>query len=184
MACPVCNSTHPNDHEALACVTAAWTAQRAKLDGLGDRATALTCCEPRFVKRDDKGEPASWTITLNEYQRSNLLWLMCDIAGYDRKETLVPGLQTGDWAGEIPNALRCHEHDSSRYEESAHRPNVSVEDARKWILASVREQARNDALEEAAKLCDTVDTSEDPTFVDSATTTAHQARRIRALRTR
>jgi hypothetical protein len=104
------------------------------LEDLGTKATNPTCCDPRFVKRDEKGEPIGWTITLNEYQRSNLLWLLCDVAGYDRQHPIVSGLQTGDWAGEIPNALRCHETDPNvPYEESKHRPNVSAAEAARWV---------------------------------------------------
>jgi hypothetical protein len=112
-----------------------------KCEGLGERSTNATCCDPRFVRRDEKGEPVAWTITLNEYQRSNLLWLLCDIAGYDRKEAVVPQLQTGDWAGEVPNALRCHERDF-KYEESARAPNVSPAEARRWIDAAYEERFR------------------------------------------
>jgi hypothetical protein len=123
-----------------------------KCEGLGERATNLTCCDPRFVRRDEKGEPVAWTITLNEYQRSNLLWLLCDIAGYDRKDAVVPHLQTGDWAGEIPNALRCHESDYFKYEESALTPNRSLAEARQWIDAAYEERLRPKRTEAAASI--------------------------------
>ncbi len=137
----------------VAALRAKVTALESKCEGLGERSTQETCCDPRFVERDSKGDPVRWTITLDEYQRSNLLWLLCDIAGYDRKEAIVPHLQTGDWAGEIPNALRCHEHDF-RFEESARPPNVSVAQSRQWIerelaakVAEVRQQTLREVLE-------------------------------------
>lgn len=82
-----------------------------------------SCCDPRFIQRDQNGNPIAWTITLNEYQRSNLLWLLLDVCGYDRPAALVPYLNTGDWVGEIPNALRLNEH--GKYEESKYRHNAS-----------------------------------------------------------
>jgi hypothetical protein len=126
-------------------------ALRAKCADLGERATQATCCDPRFVKRNEQGEPVAWTITLNEYQRANLIWLLCDVAGYDRKgEAIVSGLQTGDWAGEIPNALRCHEHDFE-FEESAYRPNVSAEELREQVRAEAA-RARRGVLTEAVEV--------------------------------
>lgn len=88
---------------------------------LGERAHP-TCCDPVYIRRNEKGERLATTITLNEYHRANLLWLLCDVAGYDRPRAAVPGLDTGDWAGEIPNALRINER--GEYEEPTHRPNA------------------------------------------------------------
>jgi hypothetical protein len=100
-----------------------------------------SCCDPRFVQRDSDGKPVAWTITLNEYQRSNLLWLLCDVMGYDRKAgPIVNGLGTGDWAGEIPNALRINER--GEWEESSHAPNVSAEDARKLVSLNTDQLAK------------------------------------------
>jgi hypothetical protein len=205
-SCKVCSGTHATEAAALQCVETAWAIQcsqitRLRIDlahanstlaDLGERSTNSSCCDPRFVKRNDKGEPVGWTITLNEYQRANLLWLMCDIAGYDRKEAVVPGLQTGDWAGEIPNALRAHER-LQHYEESRFAPNTSVEDARRWILGSIQSDGRRQALEQAAALCDAQAAEEDAryealSFTEQGSCTCvlgniarESARRIRAL---
>jgi hypothetical protein len=90
----------------------------------GQRSLPSTCCDPRRIVREDNGAPARWTITLNEYQRANLLWLLCDVAGYDRDRPAVHGLNTGDWLGELANALRINEHGA--YEESAQPANAPV----------------------------------------------------------
>lgn len=80
------------------------------------------------VTVNDEGCPIRWHITLNGYQRSNLLWLMCDLVGYCK-----PGVEpftfanTGDWAGEIPNMLRD---DHRKVIES---PNTSVDQVRQRV---------------------------------------------------
>jgi len=82
-----------------------------------------TCCDPRNIVRDEQGIPKAWSITLNEYQRSNLIWLLCDVIGYDKQSALVNGLHTGDWVGEIANAIRINE--NGNVEKSSHPPNGS-----------------------------------------------------------
>jgi hypothetical protein len=45
-----------------------------------------------------------WTITLNKYQRNNLLWLLKSIGWNNSSSTrapLISLLNTGDWVGEI-----------------------------------------------------------------------------------
>jgi hypothetical protein len=107
------------------------------VDGRGRRVRGRnqSSCDPHFIKRGANGDPTGWTVTLSEYQRANLLWLLCDVAGYDRAEPVVVGLQTGDWAGEVPNALRLNER--GELEESLLKPNVSLEDARRWLSLHV-----------------------------------------------
>jgi hypothetical protein len=93
------------------------------------------------VTLDDAGKPIKWHITLNEYQRSNLLWLLCDLIGYGKG----PGggvkpftyANTGDWNGEIPNMLRV-----DHREDTTHRPNTPVEEIRRRIQV---EQSIHDA---------------------------------------
>jgi hypothetical protein len=72
-----------------------------------------------------------WHLTLNEYQRANLLWLLCDLVGYGRSGVEpFTYANTGDWAGEIPNMLR----DDHRV-DTEHKPNVSVEDIQRRVEA-------------------------------------------------
>ena len=93
-----------------------------------------SCCDPHFIKRDEKGRPTGWTITLNEYQRSNLLWLLCDVLGYDGEGVdALRLLQTGDWAGEVPNALRLNE--CGEYERSDTPPSATVDFVRASLPA-------------------------------------------------
>ncbi len=72
-----------------------------------------------------------WHITLNEYQRVNLLWLLCDLVGYGQ-----PGVEpftfanTGDWVGEIPSMLAFHLRGAAD-----HRPNTLVEYVAERIAA-------------------------------------------------
>lgn len=73
------------------------------------------------IVRGNDGHPVSWSIRLNEYQRSNLLWLLCDVVGYGKAPGLVSGLHTGDWVGEIANLLRLNE--KGEMEESVNIPN-------------------------------------------------------------
>ena|GEM_PF-3497018 len=120
-------------------------AERAELERLRKDVAALgtrlvkdgqemTCCGPAYVRRGPDGKRISTTITLSEYQRTNLLWLLCDVAGYDRPKPLVTGLSTGDWAGEIPNALRVYEDGRNTLEESEQRPNAGPEHIVAWDL--------------------------------------------------
>ncbi len=134
-------------HWAL-CLMATVERERQRADRAEGKGLPETCCDPRRIERDSAGNPVRWTITLSEYQRTNLLWLLCDVAGYDRKEAIVPCLQTGDWAGEIPNALRLNER--GEMEESKTRPNAGVEGLRSVLQA---DRARIEALEaEVARL--------------------------------
>jgi hypothetical protein len=88
-----------------------------------------SCCDPHFIKRDEKGKPTGWTITLNEYQRANLLWLLCDVMGYDGEGVdAMRVLGTGDWAGEVPNALRLNERGEMEKPEML--PNSTLEAVR------------------------------------------------------
>lgn len=116
---------------------AKYEAAEEALAALGTRLPD-SCCSPSYVKRDADGKVVSWTITLSEYQRANLLWLLRDVVGYDHKGGGVEPLQclnTGDWAGEIPNALRLNE--SGEMEECAHRPNGKTSEVeaalRRWL---------------------------------------------------
>jgi len=55
------------------------------------------CCQP----------PNTWTLTLNEYQRNNLLFLL-NVCGYpygNPHAVAEMNFDTGDWIGEIANAL-------------------------------------------------------------------------------
>ena len=71
-------------------------------------------CAPVVVSKthaDGTTIDEHWTITLNEYQRANLLWLLCDLVGYARKGIKpFTHAHTGDWVGEIANILRV-DHD-------------------------------------------------------------------------
>lgn len=53
-----------------------------------------------------------WTITLNKYQRDNLLWLI-HVCGYPHgNKYQVPrfgGANTGDWLGEVHHMLATGE---------------------------------------------------------------------------
>lgn len=96
----------------------------AQLDDLGTPASTHDhCCHPIYIKRDANGARLTTTISLSEYHRANLLWLLCDVAGYNRKEAAVLGLNTGDWNGEIPMALCCTENNGP-YEEPSREPNI------------------------------------------------------------
>jgi hypothetical protein len=105
------------------------------------------CCHPIYIKRYPNGERQTTTITLSEYHRSNLLWLMCDVCGYDRKDAAVHGLNTGDWNGEIPNALRCTE-DNGPYEEPTQPPNSTT---MSYISVPAQAEANKLMQEELAK---------------------------------
>jgi len=132
-----CVKCGPLRARALCDVLAARDARIKELEAeLGQRCEPVTCCEPRRIVRH-RGKRAFTTITLNEYQRSNLLWLLCDVAGYDRERAIVPHLQTGDWCGEVANALRCPE-SNGPYEESEQPPNAAQSPTRHWIEQSMQ----------------------------------------------
>lgn len=105
--------------------------------------TTATCCDPVYIRRNEAGERVTTTITLSEYHRTNLLWLLCDVAGYDRPKPLIAGLNTGDWVGEIPNALRVREDPVLPYEEPTLRPNPGAPgyDLKDALADCVRELA-------------------------------------------
>lgn len=81
------------------------------------------------VTYDESGKPIKWHITLNEYQRANLLWLLCDVIGYGTPYIEPFHLaNTGDWAGEIPNMLR-----RDHREPTEHRPNLPADELRRNV---------------------------------------------------
>lgn len=109
---------------------------QAKLAQLGERLPDGTCCDPRFVTRNEDGSVRTLTVTFNEYQLSNLLWLLCDLVGYDAPGGGVEPFtfaNTGDWNGEIPNALRMIGGAIVDMVRPKHPPNSSVESIRERI---------------------------------------------------
>jgi hypothetical protein len=62
---------------------------------------------------------SEWQITLNSYERANLLWLLCDLLGYSR-DGVVPFTyaNTGDWVGQIANKLRVDHNDPNDQPQS------------------------------------------------------------------
>ena len=68
-------------------------------------------------------DEGSVTLTLNRYQRDNLLWLLNLIWECYLRE----GVNTGDWVGEIPQLLSP---ETGGRITSRHRPNVGMEE---WI---------------------------------------------------
>lgn len=80
-----------------------------------------------MVSYDENGKPIKWHITLNEYQRANLLWLLCDLVGHG-KAGIFPFTfaNTGDWAGEIPIML------NASY-KTQQKPNVSAEEVEERV---------------------------------------------------
>jgi len=65
-------------------------------------------------------EPEQYTITLNKYQRDNLLWLLVLVWGGE-----IPGTNTGDWCGEIPQLLDPNANPSELNEDV--QPNTTIE---------------------------------------------------------
>lgn len=76
--------------------------------------------------------PETWTLTLNRYQRDNLLWLLNAI-GYPWGQRVEPFnlANTGDWVGEIAQMLgKIHLLDSHAgvfVIDEADRPNLSLD---------------------------------------------------------
>ena len=82
------------------------------------------------VSLDQNGKPYAWHITLSEYERSNLLWLMCDVIGYPYGRGMEPFnlANTGDWNGTIPNMLR-----GDHSAPTEHVPNKTVIDLKDQV---------------------------------------------------
>jgi hypothetical protein len=78
-----------------------------------------------------------WTLTLNKYQRDNLLWLI-NAVGWPytpgKVESIGPfGLaNTGDWIGEIGWMLKDDD-DMLPVLDEADRPNRSLEELRRLV---------------------------------------------------
>lgn len=85
-------------------------------------------------------KPKTWTITLNEYQRANLLWLF-ELIGYTYGKGVEPFTyaNTGDWVGEIPLMLDM---DNDR----EHQPNVDRETIEKRIQDSLKAKLTIDLI--------------------------------------
>lgn len=77
------------------------------------------------------GEPKTWTLVLDEYQRNNLLWLL-NVVGYPYGNVCATEpfhlANTGDWVGEI--VLKLADGSGSLLHSN---PNVSVENLRKNV---------------------------------------------------
>ena len=97
------------------------------MEGGGHR---LDCQRP--IVSNPIGVDRTWRITLNEYQRNNLMWLL-NACGYG-EEAIEPfgSANTGDWLGEIAIMLEHPEHGESKLLEEEP-PNLSREDLKKEI---------------------------------------------------
>lgn len=92
-------------------------------------------CEPAVVELDGEKH---WVLTLNKYQRDNLLWL-CAAIGYPSPEfvgedNLVEPFHlanTGDWVGEIANMLM--EDGAIAMPRPGDDPNMSIKELRKAV---------------------------------------------------
>jgi hypothetical protein len=84
-----------------------------------------------MVHKDAIGVARYWTITLNEYHRTNLIWLL-GLVGYPDGHGVEPFTyaNTGDWVGEIHNMLR-----SDFRETPSLGPNCSADDIRARVAA-------------------------------------------------
>jgi len=86
------------------------------------------------------GEPKTWTLVLDEYQRNNLLWLL-NLVGYPYGNVHATEpfhlANTGDWVGEI--VLKLADSSGSLLNPKS---NVAVENVRKnvntWIVHQPR----------------------------------------------
>lgn len=80
-----------------------------------------------------------WLLSLNSYQRVNLLWLF-EVIGYPvSNQNMVEPLQhlnTGDWLGEIALKLKC-------FDKTSQPPNVSVEQLRFNIEHWINQRIKN-----------------------------------------
>ena len=58
------------------------------------------------VSYNEEGEPTEWTITLDSYQRNNLL-LLLNVCGFPASAGVEPFniANTGDWIGEVARML-------------------------------------------------------------------------------
>lgn len=94
----------------------------------------------------------TWTLTLNRYQRDNLLWLL-NVCGYPSGQSAAVEpfhlAHTGDWTGEIANMLYKDEwggdveepHVTNVIDHNDH-PNKPVERLREEIETWVLERKR------------------------------------------
>lgn len=74
-----------------------------------------------------------WVLVLNEYQRSNLLWVFAAMGTLDEKGVEpITYLSTGDWAGEIPNML-TEDGKGWRSSEGIEKANSTLEELRMYI---------------------------------------------------
>lgn len=88
-------------------------------------------------------QPETWTLTLNRYQRDNLLWLLQLVGGWPAGEAGDSAVEpftfanSGDWLGEIAGMLGTQHWNESgplydiRFEPR--RPNMSVDEIREMI---------------------------------------------------
>jgi len=77
---------------------------------------------------DDSPLADEWNITLNRYQRDNLVWLLAAVGypfgGDDIGVEPFTLANSGDWVGEIASALDC---------EHAGSPNMSIAELRQEV---------------------------------------------------
>lgn len=89
--------------------------------------------------------PEIWTLTLNRYQRDNLLWLL-NAVGYPWDERVEPFTiaNTGDWVGEIVQMLgkinQFDSHSGHYAIDEADNPNVSRTELQSRIIEWVERQ--------------------------------------------
>jgi len=89
-------------------------------------------CERPKVGLDKNGEPDSWTIKLNKYQRDNLVWLLTVVGGF--KDIVEPFnmANTGDWVAEVTYLL-----DKPKGSPDD-RPNKTIDDLKqdvqRWLV--------------------------------------------------
>lgn len=106
--------------------------------GFESRRTA-NVTSPMAKVEGERGKDRTWSLTLNEYQRNNLLWLL-NACGYGHEG--VPPFtcaHTGDWVGEVALML-VHPEDGVPSLGPDERANESLEDlawdVARWAQAS------------------------------------------------
>lgn len=92
---------------------------------------------PQWQAQPHMTPPETWTLTLNRYQRDNLLMLL-QVCGYGNSDSQVAPfhlMNTGDWIGEIHNMLGARNHSGfpATTDYKPRRPNVSVEHLREAV---------------------------------------------------
>ena len=87
------------------------------------------------VTYNKEGEPIEWTITLNSYQRNNLL-LLLNICGYPSNCGVEPFTlaNTGDWLGEIALMLSKNPENPDGLLEDTAATNISHSDFIRMVL--------------------------------------------------